>query len=154
MKSVFWEVDSQHVQMLYMNKVNYEELLVCQKVGHICMHYCTLLLPSLTRHSCGPASSLFLTFFSPSRWQRVAFWIFELNFMDIKIISLCHKIYVTLFLSVATSGCCLNLWLMPGKNFLGFHLFFCIIIIFKVCNVNTSAKPLFWTFKTVRVCYS
>lgn len=63
MKSVFWEVDSQHVQMLYMNKVNYEELLACQKVGHICMHYCTLLLPSLTRHSCGPASSLFLTFF-------------------------------------------------------------------------------------------
>lgn len=56
MKSVFWEVDYQHVQTLYMNNLKYNMFLWCLKVGHICINYCTLLLHSLTGHSCCPAS--------------------------------------------------------------------------------------------------
>lgn len=157
MKSVFWEVDSQHVQMLYMNKVNYKELLVCRKVGHICMHYCTLLLPSLTRHSCGPASPLFLTFC----WQKVAFWIFKLNFMNIKIITDRLKIVTKVELLLHELN--FNQW--PPRVIVLFSdrclvrtswVFICVFLCYYylVCNVNTRAKPLFWTFKTIRVCYT
>lgn len=130
MKSVFWEVDSQHVQMLYMNKVNYEELLACQKVGHICMHYCTLLFSSLTCHSCSPASSLFLTFFFSLPLTKSCILDIQAKLYEYKnhnwqtknshkgrIIIAQMKLH-----SVATSDYCLILWLMPGKNFLCFHL--------------------------------
>lgn len=138
MKSVFWEVDSQHVQMLYMNKVKYEETKSRSHLYALLYPPASLTNPSQLR----PASPLFLTF------------VFSLPLTKSCILDIRAKLYEyknhnwqtenshkgriiiaqVKLQSVAASGYCLILWLMPGKDFLGLHLcFFVFLLLFSKC---------------------